>query len=172
MEEMQQDNMSWIEVQFILITVTLLLKVLILMVMMIVMLMALWTAVHVRAQQDGGDAATQHVLDRGAVPIDNKIDVSGDNSDVDGVGNSDVDGVVNSCTRQCAARWRRCSNTTCPGSRCSSWRRRWTSCVCVARHSCTPTSLPSTSSRTTSPSSLRSVVCPSWPEFSLVVVGH
>ena len=44
------------------------LMVLMLVVMITVMLMLLWTAVHVSAQQDGGDAATQHVLDRGAVP--------------------------------------------------------------------------------------------------------
>ena len=64
-----------------------------------------------------------------------------------------------SCTRRWSRRWRRCSSTTCRGSRCSSWRRRWTCCASAAPRSCSPTSLPSTSRRTTSPSFLRCVFC-------------
>ncbi len=57
-----------------------------------------------------------------------------------------------SYTRRWSRRWRRCSSTTCRGSRCSSWRRPWMCCASVAPRSCSPTSLPSTSKRTTSPS--------------------
>ncbi len=57
-----------------------------------------------------------------------------------------------SYTRRWSRRWRRCSSTTCRGSRCSSWRRLWMCCASVAPRSCSPTSLPSTSKRTTSPS--------------------
>lgn len=60
-----------------------------------------------------------------------------------------------SCTLRSSKRWRRCSSTTCPGLRCSSWRRRWTCCASAAPRSCSLTSLPSTSRRTTSQLFLR-----------------
>lgn len=60
-----------------------------------------------------------------------------------------------SCMLRSSRRWRRCSSTTCPGSKCSSWRRPWTCCANAAPHSCSLTSLPSTSRRTTSQLFLR-----------------
>lgn len=59
-------------------------------------------------------------------------------------------GLSTSCTPRWSRRWRRCSSTTCPGSRCSSWRRPWTCSASAAPRSCSPMYLLSTSRRTTS----------------------
>lgn len=59
-----------------------------------------------------------------------------------------------SCMPQWSWRWRRCSST-CPGSRSSSWRKQWTSCVCVGKLSCLLTCLLFILRRIINPSYLR-----------------
>ena len=60
-----------------------------------------------------------------------------------------------SCTLWWRTRWRRCSSTTCHGSRSSSSRSPWTSSASAGERWCTPMSSPTILGRTTSLPSLK-----------------